>query len=90
MAVNSISIFADDDAGYLGWLSGHPDGYVLNTYRPATWSYVVAHRASCRTISGAPTHGRLWTAGYTKHCAPAFALSELARLYIRAPGRRET
>jgi hypothetical protein len=29
--------YVHDDAGYLAWISGHPDGFVINTYsRPGT------------------------------------------------------
>jgi hypothetical protein len=64
--------FVDDDAGYLSWLGIHPDGFVLNCERRPTIRYLVAHRASCRSINptfaAAPT-GRTWTVVYQKVCA---------------------
>ena len=32
--------FIDDDRGYRLWLRAHPDGYVLNSYRHPTQSYL--------------------------------------------------
>ena len=60
----------DDDKGYTAWLAKHPDGFVLNCERPPRPSYLMVHRATCRTINGAP--GRHWTATYQKVCADTF------------------
>lgn len=37
--------FLDDGAGYLDWLTTHPDGFVLNTYRNPTPGYLMLHHA---------------------------------------------
>ena len=44
--------FEDDDAGYLAWIEGHQDGFVLNTYRKPDPRYLYLHRASYSTIRG--------------------------------------
>lgn len=60
--------FVDDDAGYAEWIATHTDGFVVNTDRVPTRSYLVLHRASCPRISGRPTHGDNWTSVYKKIC----------------------
>lgn len=65
----TIRIFKDDDAGYLRWLTAHPEGFVVNCNRSMSGAYQVLHRARCRTISGAPTAGTTWTRDYIKVCA---------------------
>jgi hypothetical protein len=64
-----VEIFRDDDAGYLGWLSAHPAGFVLNVARSPQPTYLILHRATCRTISGRPTRGGPWTGPYIKVCS---------------------
>jgi len=44
-------IFRDDEAGYHRWLLRHPAGFVINTSRQPTSSYLILHLAECRTIS---------------------------------------
>jgi hypothetical protein len=56
----------DDDTSYHAWLAAHPVGYVINANRPPTASYLMLHRASCRTIMGIPASGRSWTRDYVK------------------------
>jgi hypothetical protein len=56
----------DNDAPYQAWLNGNPRGYVVNSHRPPTATYLVLHRASCHTISGIPASGRSWTNQYIK------------------------
>jgi|SRR5580704_7878111 hypothetical protein len=60
------------DAPYLQWLHDHPDGLVLTTRRRFDPTYMVLHRATCRSISKAtgqmgenPFTGR----GYIKVCS---------------------
>lgn len=65
--------FIEDDKGYVAWLAGHPDGFVLNCERPPRPAYLMLHRATCWTISGAPARGRNWTVTYQKVCADTFA-----------------
>lgn len=62
--------FRDDDAAYLAWLHQNPDGFVLNMRHKPTASYLVLHRATCRSISVPRTETGGFTArGYSKACA---------------------
>jgi hypothetical protein len=67
--VPGVIPFIDDDDGYLAWIASEPGGYVLNSHRHPTASYLMLHRSSCRTISGRPTTGSAWTKDYVKHCS---------------------
>lgn len=60
--------FVDDDAGYLDWLGRHPDGFVINTVRDPSPSYLVLHRSSCWTISRLQPQATTFTGEYTKIC----------------------
>jgi hypothetical protein len=70
--------FVDDDQGYLDWVSRHSDLFVINTYRSPKATYLRLHRASCLTISGAPTNGRHWTKSYVKVCGGRAELEKWA------------
>jgi hypothetical protein len=61
--------FRDDDAGYLAWVTAHPDGYVLNIARGHYAGDARMHHAGCRTISGQNPRGGAWTGPYVKICA---------------------
>lgn len=66
--------FRDDDAGYLAWLSTHPDGYVINIARSHSKNAGRVHRVGCWTISGQSPRGDAWTGGqYVKVCAEHLA-----------------
>jgi Family of unknown function (DUF6308) len=71
-----LVVFRDDEAGYLAWLEAHPHGFVLNAARSPRPDYLILHRASCRTISGQPTRGDVWTGPYIKVCADGEAAIE--------------
>lgn len=71
--------FVDNDLGYQRWLEMHPDLYVLNAERTLRPSYLMLHRATCRTISGTPARGAQWTADYIKVCGPRADLEAFAR-----------
>jgi hypothetical protein len=76
--------FIDDDAGYLSWLSDNPDGYVANTYRSPSPSYLMIHRATCQSIN--KLRGDTWTAGdYRKVCGDRAELERWA--HDRVGGR---
>ena len=62
-------MFIDDDAGYRDWLRGHPGGYVVNSTRPPSRSYLVLHRASCDPIRDRPDFGESFTTTSSKACA---------------------
>lgn len=71
--------FVDDDAGYLEWASDHRSGFVINTGRTPTAAYLKLHRASCRTIRGAPARGSTFTGDYSKVCGDKEDLEAFAR-----------
>lgn len=62
--------FCKNDEGYLAWTAAHPDGYVLNVRHLADPTYVILHRASCKTISNARQGPDAFTGrSYRKICA---------------------
>jgi hypothetical protein len=61
--------FVDNDAGYLGWLARHGDGFVLNCHREPGPDYLVLHQATCSLISTPATKGRSRTKDPIKVCA---------------------
>jgi hypothetical protein len=74
--------FAEDDEGYLAWVSDHPEGFVLNVRRKSDPSYVVLHRASCGSISGKQVRGAFTHRNYRKVCADSI-------MALRAAAQRE-
>lgn len=75
-----ISRFVNDDPGYIAWLAAHSSGYVLNTFPHVTASYLVLHRARCRTVNRPLSDDRHWTHQYGKTCSDDRAeLAEWAR-----------
>jgi hypothetical protein len=81
----SVRVFRDDDAGYLGWVAAHPDGYVINIARSRRTSDSRLHQAGCRTISGQSPRGGGWTGTYVKVCAEQ--LDELEQWAIDQVGQ---
>jgi hypothetical protein len=71
----SVRQYVDDDAGYLEWISAHPEGFVLNTYRRPTPAYLMLHHASCWTIRVRSN----WTKDYRKVCGDRTELEAFAR-----------
>ena len=69
--VGVIIEFMDNDRGYVAWLVGHPNGFVLNCERPPRPSSLTLHRSTCWTISRASDTN--WTVNYQKVCADTFA-----------------
>ena len=64
--------FREDDSSYLHWLTDNPDGLVLNTRRRDDPTYMVLHRARCRSISRYASnarHGAFTEPAYVKVCA---------------------
>jgi hypothetical protein len=75
-----IERFVDNDHAYVAWLAAHPSGYVLNTFPHVTASYLVLHRARCRTVNRPLSDDRRWTHQYGKTCSDDHAeLAEWAR-----------
>lgn len=66
--------FRDDDDGYLAWVEAHPQGYVVNTTRGYSRSYLKLHRATCRHVRVLQGGYSTWTAGeYIKLCSTSRA-----------------
>jgi hypothetical protein len=67
---DTIVHFQDDDAGYALWLAENsPRGFVVNSFREPSTKYLILHRSSCHTISGAPAPGKTWMREYSKTCS---------------------
>ena len=63
-----IELFRDAEEDYLRWVREHPEGYVLNTYRTPSTSYLVLHSAACGTIA-TPKRTNYTTRDYIKACS---------------------
>lgn len=61
--------FIDDDEGFINWLKTHTVGYVVNTSRKPSASYLVLHRATCPYLPLRDTRTKAWTRQYIKICA---------------------
>ena len=75
----SVEEFRDRDADYMGWVTAHRDGYVINVGRSGR-GYARLHRATCGTITRRPP----FTGPYTKICSTG--LSELDRWALQRSG----
>jgi hypothetical protein len=81
--------FRDDDQGYLAWIAGHPDGFVLNCHRKPLASYLWLHQATCSSISYELPRGQMWTNNYLKICSlTATDLVDWARFRTSGDRRR--
>lgn len=69
----SVRHFVDMEAEYRAWVKENPQGYVLNTNRVPSASYLILHRADCWTITGEPTRGEYWTKDFSKVCGDSIA-----------------
>lgn len=63
-----MRIFTDDDEGYIAWCQKHPDGFVVNTYRTPSASYLKVHHATCPHITRLQSGANHWTKDYTNIC----------------------
>ena len=61
----TISVFKDDDSGFLSWRDEHPDGYLINCERNPKPNYLVLHRPACPLLD----RGVHRTKEYIKVCA---------------------
>ncbi len=64
-----IRSFLDDDGGYLAWVTGHGDGFVVNADRTLSPNSLILHRAACPSIGGPTRPGLTRTANYRKVCS---------------------
>ncbi|MDN4546389.1 HNH endonuclease signature motif containing protein [Pseudomonas sp. C32] len=47
----AYEFFQDKETEYQNWIASNPNGFVLTTTKNISISYMVLHRATCRTIS---------------------------------------
>ena len=69
---SAVESFENNDAGYLRWTSRHGGGFILNTLRPPTGSYLFLHTAQCWhiTVPDDSYTDSSWTGNqYMKICA---------------------
>jgi hypothetical protein len=71
----SMQQFVDDHAGYLDWITGYPDGFVLNACRRPTPACLMLRHASCWAIRVRSN----WTKEYRKVCGERGELEAFAR-----------
>jgi hypothetical protein len=64
----AVMHFRDDDDAYLRWVERHSNGFVVNCYRTPSPSYLMLHRATCRSIN-TPARTNYTTKVYMKVCA---------------------
>ena len=65
----ALHVFVDADDAYLAWTASCEAGYVLNTTRVPSASYLVLHRSNCWSIRNLTGNRRSWTTAYAKVCA---------------------
>lgn len=63
----SFTRFQDDDDGLFDWVEAHPNGYLINTHRNPTPSFLVLHHSQCRHVDG--TQGVDRTKNRVKVCS---------------------
>lgn len=85
-------LYDGDDDSFLRWTTLFPDGYVVNLRRRLDPSYVVLHRANCRTLkthrNAKSSPGGFTERSYVKACSETVAdLDEFVadRLGIQRP-----
>jgi hypothetical protein len=71
--------FVDDDPGYLSWVAGHPEGYVVSAARRPSAAYLMLHRATCKTITRLQPRARTFTGPWSKLCGDRDELEAYAR-----------
>lgn len=67
-----VKRFVNDDDAYLKWIEGNPQGFVVNSYKKPTPSYLLLHRATCPHIR-TETNTNWTTTGYIKTCSRSVA-----------------
>jgi hypothetical protein len=61
--------FENDENGYLAWVQGHPDGYIVNIDDPqVTPQYPMVHAASHKSLSSS-ARTNYTTGRYFKVCS---------------------
>ena len=88
--MNCMLHFVHDHGGYLDGHSGHPDGFVINTYSSPSHAYLKLHQATCSTISRLQPGAKTFTGGrYSKVCGDRDELEGYAHYRVdqRRPAR---
>lgn len=87
MKNNLVLEFINNDSEYLEWIKNHPEGYVINTSKSKTPSYMILHRAYCSLISEyseTRKKGGFTEREYIKVCADNL---EMLHTWLRSHGR---
>lgn len=62
-----LTTYIDDENGYSNWVKNHPEGFVVNSFRPPSPKYLRLHRSSCGYINS-PLRTN-YTRDYSKTCS---------------------
>lgn len=63
---------AHAETAYHAWTAAHPDGFVLNSWKPPAPGYLALHRSGCPSITQyrpGESPGAFTEGSYTKICA---------------------
>ena len=61
--------FVDRDKQYKDWIKNNPDGFVVNSYKEPSSTYLIIHKASCYTITELKGTAKSFTEKYSKTCS---------------------
>lgn len=81
-----VTLFDNDELGYLAWLEAHPEGFVANVDRARSVpNYPMAHTATHGVVSS-PNSGNFTTGAYVKLCSSSLeALEAYSQLTFGRP-----
>lgn len=68
-----MTVFSNDDAGYLDWCAAHPNGYIVNSGNPPNSTYLQMHRTGCYHMRNLYGNAEHHTGGYQKTCFDTLA-----------------
>ena len=80
MKDNLLHVFDTNDGDYFQWLKNHQDGYVLNTTRVSSSSYLVLHKSTCpqsQNMEKKPKKGGFTEHEYIKICSDNLELDKI-------------
>ena len=85
-----VAEFTNDDTLYRQWLTDNPHGFVINTNKGISSSYMVLHKATCSMVSKYKSNtppGAFTKRDYVKVCAgDVDSLKEWAKVHGRSDG----
>jgi len=61
--------FVDSDNPYKEWTNNNPNGFVVNSYKEPSSTYLILHKASCYTITELKRNAKSFTDKYSKTCS---------------------